>query len=130
MTDSSAWLPTISDDDLESLETQLPSPTGHHNHLLERQFDGKQITTGETASCHHCGDLLYEGRPVTVRAYRHSDEPAYTIAAIYCAGCAPTDLTETIRGRDDVLLEADLGLAMAGQTHWTILVEPTIVATV
>ncbi|WP_408960156.1 hypothetical protein [Natrinema sp. 74] len=129
MTDSNAWLSTVSDDSLESLETQPPSPTGTHDHLLETRFSGKQIAAGETAPCHHCDARLHEGHPITAHAYRHSDEPAYTIAAVYCAGCAPTDLMETTRGRDDVLLEADLGLAMAGQTHWTILVEPTIVAT-
>ncbi|MCU4975829.1 hypothetical protein OB955_24420 [Halobacteria archaeon AArc-m2/3/4] len=127
MTDSHAWLSVVSDSTLESPDQ--PSPTGPPDHHLETQFDGKQITTGETAPCHHCGDHLHEGRPLTARAYRHSDEPAYTIATVYCAGCAPVGLGKTTRGCDDVLLEADLGLAMAGQTHWTILVEPTIVAT-
>lgn len=129
MTDSDAWLSAVSDATLEPAGTTLPSSTEPHDHHLKAQFNGKQLTTGETGPCHHCGDQLYEGRPITVRAYRHSDEPTYTIAAVYCVSCAPTDLRRTTRGRDDVLLEADLGIAMAGQTHWTILVEPTIVAT-
>lgn len=127
MTDSYVWLSTVNEGALES--SDQPSPTGTHDHHLETQFSGTQISTGETVPCHHCEDQLHEGRPVTARAYRHSDEPAYTIAAVYCAGCAPAGLGKTTRGRNDVLLEADLGLAMAGQTHWTILVEPTIVTT-
>ncbi|WP_254531318.1 hypothetical protein [Natrinema gelatinilyticum] len=131
MTDSCVWLASVCDSDLESPNSQpQQTPAETHRHcLLEQQFEGARITAGETVSCRDCGDHLHEGRPISVRACRYSDEPAYTIAAIYCAGCAPTDLTETAHGRDDGLLEGDLGLAMAGQTHWTILVEPTIVAT-
>ncbi|WP_254523170.1 hypothetical protein [Natrinema caseinilyticum] len=131
MTDSSLWLASVCDDALESLDDQpQPKPTETlHQYFLKQQFEGARIAGGETVPCYDCGDHLYEGRPVSVRACRHSDEPAYTIAAVYCAGCAPTELTETAHGREDVLLEADLGLAMAGQTHWTILVDPTVVAT-
>ncbi|WP_254530447.1 hypothetical protein [Natrinema gelatinilyticum] len=119
------------DDVLESPndQPQLTATETHHHCLLEQQFDGARIAAGETIPCRDCGDHLHEGRPISARACRYSDEPVYTIAAIYCADCAPTDLTETAPGRVDVLLEADLGLAMAGQTHWTILVDPTVVAT-
>ncbi|QLG50247.1 hypothetical protein [Natrinema halophilum] len=131
MTDSSVWLASVCESDLESPDGQ-PQPTRteiHHPCLLEQQFEGARITAGEIVPCKDCSDHLHEGHPVSGRACRYSDEPTYTIAAVYCAGCAPTKLTETANGREDVLLDADLGLAMAGQTHWTILVEPTIVAT-
>ncbi|WP_254532800.1 hypothetical protein [Natrinema gelatinilyticum] len=132
MTDSSGWLASVCDDlEFESLtdHPQQTSTETHHQYLIEQQFEGARIAAGETVTCDDCDDCLHEGRPASARACRHSDEPTYTIAAVYCAGCAPTDLTETAPGRDDVLLEADLGLAMARQTHWTILVEPTVVAT-
>ncbi|UHQ96348.1 hypothetical protein [Natrinema halophilum] len=129
MTDSAGWLASVCDGALESLDTQ-PKPTEtHHRYLLEQQFEGARITTGESVPCYDCGGHLHEGRPVSARACRYSDEPTYTIAAVYCAGCAPTNLTETAHGRRDGLLEANLGLAMARQTHWTILVDPTVVAT-
>ncbi|SEQ29271.1 hypothetical protein [Natrinema salaciae] len=130
MTDSSPWLASVCESDLKSSNTQ-PQPTtteARHQYLLEQQFEGARVTSGETVPCYDCGDHLHEGRPVSARACRYSDEPTYTITAVYCAGCAPADLTETVQGRSDVLLAADLGLAMARQTHWTILVEPTIVA--
>ncbi|WP_254533324.1 hypothetical protein [Natrinema gelatinilyticum] len=131
MTDSSGWLASVCDDALESPDGQpnLTTTETRHQSLLEQQFEGTRITPGETVSCRDCGDHLHEGRPISARACRYSDEPTYTIAAIYCAGCAPMELTETAHGRDDVLLEADMGLAMASQTHWTILIEPTVVAT-
>ncbi|WP_254526020.1 hypothetical protein [Natrinema caseinilyticum] len=131
MTDSSGWLTSVWDDALESPNNQ-PQPTRtetHHRYRLEQRFEGTRIAGGESAPCCVCGDHLHEGHPVSARTCRYSDEPTYTIAAVYCAGCAPTELTEATHGRDDILLEADLGLVMAGQTHWTILVEPTVVAT-
>ncbi|QLG47836.1 hypothetical protein [Natrinema halophilum] len=131
MTDSPLWLASVCDDALESPDgqPQTTSTGTHHPCLLEQQFEGARITAGETVPCYDCGGRLHEGRPISARACRYSDELTYTIAAVYCVGCAPTELTGTAHGRDDVILEADLGLAMAGQTHWTTLVDPTVVAT-
>ncbi|WP_254524938.1 hypothetical protein [Natrinema caseinilyticum] len=117
MTDSSGWLASVCDDpDRRPTDhLQQTSTETHHQYLIEQQFEGARIAAGETVPCDDCGDCLYEGRPVSARACRYSDEPTYTIAAVYCAGCAPTDLTETAPGRDDVLLEADSGSRWPGR---------------
>ena len=76
-----------------------------------------------------CDAPLTEGTEVAVLVYRHSDECAFTVGALFCRACRVGEVRHPTRGAEEHVVHARLGTVAdtAEQRHWLAVIDPKIV---
>lgn len=94
--------------------------------LVEQALRGHPLGTPDGVRCAGCCALVGEGEPCTVYVCRLDGEGRFDVPRLWCAGCAPTDLSP---GRvERYLVEGTVGHAsdVTRQACWLALVEPEV----
>ena len=70
-----------------------------------------------------------EGSAVTALVYRHSDDSAFTVGALFCRDCRVREVRHPRRGTEEYVVHARLGTVAdaAEQRHWLAVIDPEVV---
>ena len=100
-------------------------------------FACRQATRGTpvghegTARCVRakCDAPVTEGSEVAALVYRHSDDCAFTVGALFCSDCRAKEVRHPTRRAEEHVVHARLGTVAdaAEQRHWLTIIDPEIV---
>lgn len=84
---------------------------------------GIHLTEPHCCRCECCGTDLSEGQPARVHAFKHSDEPAWTISRVFCRDCRPAEVEHPTKGAEQAVADGWLASrsVTVGRSHCLVL---------